>query len=100
MARQYYAGMGARERARLDIERGDLGSARRRLMSLAQTKQYPEDVCEEIARLCVRMHDPIEAGRGTTSANQRMPRPPGASRRLRRGMGVNFDEYWERSHDS
>lgn len=55
--------MDAIRRAQADIDAGDLGSARRRLMSRAVSKGYEPGVCERVARLCVQMRDPIEAGR-------------------------------------
>lgn len=54
--------MSAVDRAREDEERGDLGSARKRLTSYAAAHFKPED-CERVARLSMRMKDPVEAGR-------------------------------------
>lgn len=55
--------MSAIDRANLDEQAGDLGSARRRLMSLASSGEYDPRLCERIARICVKMSDPVEAGR-------------------------------------
>lgn len=55
--------MNAIDRANFDERAGDLGSARRRLMSLASSSMYDPRLCEHIARLCVKMSDPVEAGR-------------------------------------
>ena len=55
--------MGALERAQLDEEAGDLGSARRRLLSVIGSSGFDAEVCEAIARLSVRMGDLTEAGR-------------------------------------
>ncbi|HZW05678.1 MAG TPA: DUF6584 family protein, partial [Phycisphaerales bacterium] len=46
-----------------DERRGDLGTARRRLASLAATRGYDPAVIERVARLSVRMGDWYEAGR-------------------------------------
>jgi hypothetical protein len=51
------------ERIQLDLSRGDIGSARARLISAFVSTPYNPALAEEIARLCVQMHDPIEAGR-------------------------------------
>ena len=55
--------MGARERAKADEAAGDLGSARRRLMSLLDTRGYEPAVCHDIGVLSLGMKDPVEAGR-------------------------------------
>ncbi len=55
--------MNAIDRANFDERAGDLGSARRRLTSLASSIDYDPRLCERIARLCVKMCDPVEAGR-------------------------------------
>ena len=55
--------MKAIHRANLDEQAGDLGSACRRLTSLASSIAYDPRLCERIARLCVKMCDPVEAGR-------------------------------------
>jgi hypothetical protein len=51
------------ERAERDEHAGDLGTARMRLMSFVATGDAGPDECERIARLSVRMGDPVEAGR-------------------------------------
>jgi hypothetical protein len=53
----------ALEHAAEDERSGDLGSARRRLMSYVSTQGYDEGIVEQIARICIRMHDLREAGR-------------------------------------
>lgn len=60
---EYAADVKARDRAILDEKSGDLGSARRRLMSRASSSDYDPRLCEQIARICVKMSDPKEAGR-------------------------------------
>ena len=55
--------MNAQQRADEDIRRGDFGSARRRLSSAARSLKYSPESCERVARLSVRMNDPVEAGR-------------------------------------
>ena len=57
------ASVSALERAKLDEAAGDLGSARRRLASYVASTGYDPAICEQIARLCVGMHDPHEAGK-------------------------------------
>lgn len=51
------------ERVKQDEAKGDLASARNRLASHAATVHFDPSICEQIARICVRMHDPIQAGR-------------------------------------
>lgn len=51
------------DRVRADEEAGDLGSARKRLAAHAAAANFDPGVCEQIARLSMRMHDPVEAGR-------------------------------------
>jgi len=54
--------MSALERARADMERGDLGSARRRLASsLGNT--FDQDTLDTLGDICAQMGDPVEAGR-------------------------------------
>ncbi len=55
--------MNAHERAKQDEAAGDLGSAKRRLVSYVVSARFDPSICETIARLCVRMQDPTEAGR-------------------------------------
>ncbi|MEQ9095129.1 MAG: hypothetical protein RIE32_02570 [Phycisphaerales bacterium] len=55
--------MGAHQRAREDRERGDLGSARRRLASLVALCGFDRALCREIADISLEMGDPLEAGR-------------------------------------
>ncbi|OAB62526.1 hypothetical protein AY599_17100 [Leptolyngbya valderiana BDU 20041] len=55
--------VGALDRARDDRQRGDLGSAKRRLASLLDSTGYDADVCRELAGVCLEMQDPIESGR-------------------------------------
>jgi hypothetical protein len=54
--------MSVRERAARDVEQGDLASARNRLRSSVTTKGHDAAICEEVARLSVRMGDPLTAG--------------------------------------
>lgn len=65
--------MNALDRAERDEEAGDLGSARRRLMSYVTTVGYSPSLCERIARLCTRMGDPVEAGRWYFLSDSRDP---------------------------
>ena len=51
------------ERIQLDLSRGDIGSARTRLISAFVNSPYNPALAEEIARLSVQMHNPAEAGR-------------------------------------
>lgn len=51
------------KRAAEDEAHGDLGSARDRLAASAAGTGFPAETCEAVARLSVRMHDPIQAGR-------------------------------------
>ena len=51
------------ERIDADERAGDLGSARLRLESRAASTGYDAETCERIARISVRMQDPVEAGR-------------------------------------
>jgi hypothetical protein len=46
-----------------DIARGDLGSARRRLMSHLATVGYNQEHARRVAELSLQMHDPVEAAR-------------------------------------
>ncbi len=55
--------MNVQDRVREDEASGDLASAKNRLASHAVTTHFDPSICEQIARLCLRMHDPIEAGR-------------------------------------
>ena len=56
--------MSVHHRAAQDEAGGDLGSAKRRLASYAvSANTFDPSICERIARLCVRMQDPTEAGR-------------------------------------
>jgi hypothetical protein len=55
--------MTLRERIQLDLSRGDIGSARTRLISAFVNSPYNPALAEEIARLSVQMHNPVEAGR-------------------------------------
>lgn len=61
------------DRVKQDEASGDLASAKNRLASHAATVHFDPLICEQIARICVRMQDPIEAGRWyflTESADQ------------------------------
>ncbi|MCC6968858.1 MAG: hypothetical protein IT434_01425 [Phycisphaerales bacterium] len=69
--------MKAEVRAILDEKAGDLGSARRRLMSLASSSTYDPRLCEQIARICVKMSDPKEAGRWYFLSDSDDPESPG-----------------------
>ncbi|MDX2132166.1 MAG: DUF6584 family protein [Planctomycetota bacterium] len=51
------------ERVERDVVAGDLGSARRRLMSRVREAGYSAELCERIARLSCDMRDTREAGR-------------------------------------
>jgi hypothetical protein len=53
----------ALDRAQRDEAAGDLGSARRRLLSFVRNQGFDAAACEQLARLSVRMGDPEEAGR-------------------------------------
>lgn len=55
--------MTLRERIKLDLSRNDLGSARTRLVSAFVNSPYNPALAEEIARLSLQMHNPVEAGR-------------------------------------
>ncbi len=55
--------MNVQDRVREDEASGDLASAKNRLASHAVTTRFDPRVCEQIARICVRMQDPTEAGR-------------------------------------
>jgi len=55
--------MTLRERIQLDLSRNDLGSARTRLVSAFVNSPYNPALAEEIARLSLQMHNPVEAGR-------------------------------------
>mgnify|MGYP000850464905 CR=1 FL=1 len=51
------------DRVRADEAKGDLASAKNRLCSHVVTTRFEPHICEQIARICVRMQDPTEAGR-------------------------------------
>ncbi|MBX3316718.1 MAG: hypothetical protein KF902_07635 [Phycisphaeraceae bacterium] len=51
------------DRVRQDETNGDLASAKNRLCSHAVTTRFDPHICEQIARICVRMQNPTEAGR-------------------------------------
>lgn len=51
------------DRVQQDEANGDLASAKNRLCSHALSTRFEPSVCEQIARICVRMQNPIEAGR-------------------------------------
>ncbi|MBX3360857.1 MAG: hypothetical protein KF912_08395 [Phycisphaeraceae bacterium] len=51
------------DRVRQDEAKGDLASAKNRLCSHVVTTRFEPHICEQIARICVRMQDPTEAGR-------------------------------------
>ncbi len=70
--------MNALERAARDAQRGDLGSARRRLRSRIASAGYSPEVCEELARLSLRMSDPFEAGRWYYLCDSSDPESAGA----------------------
>lgn len=55
--------MTLRERIQLDLSRNDYGSARTRLVSAFVNSSYNPALPEEIARLSLQMHNPVEAGR-------------------------------------
>ena len=50
-------------RADREVERGDLGSAKRLLKSAAHASEFSPELCERIARVSAAMKDPVEAGR-------------------------------------
>jgi hypothetical protein len=50
-------------RVQADIDRGDLGSARRRLASTVGSRGYVPDLLAKVAELSVQMRDPVQAGR-------------------------------------
>lgn len=50
-------------RAQADIDRGDLGSARRRLASTVGSVGYNPEVLAKVADLSMQMRDPVQAGR-------------------------------------
>jgi len=54
--------MGALERAERDIERGDYGLARLRLVSYLSTQGYDPDLLARLGRIAYDMHDPFAAG--------------------------------------
>ncbi|NUQ67325.1 MAG: hypothetical protein HUU18_03460 [Phycisphaerales bacterium] len=51
------------KRAERDLQAGDFGSARRRLLSRIHAGGFDEEVCRRIAKISMDMKDPIEAGR-------------------------------------
>lgn len=51
------------ERVKQDEASGDLASAKNRLASHAVTTRFDPRICEQIARICLRMQNPTEAGR-------------------------------------
>lgn len=79
--------MSAIERAERDEREGDLGSARHRLRSYLATVGYDADVCERIARLCVRMGDPVEAGRWYYLCESADPEAAPAVERFKANLG-------------
>ena len=61
--------MTAIDRAEKDIERGDYGFARQRLMAYLTSKGYDQQIVARIAQLSYEMHDSYEAGRFWLTAN-------------------------------
>ena len=61
--RDHWRPVGALMRAKADAESGDVGSARRRLLSVIGSCGYNAEVCETIARYSATMGDLTEAGR-------------------------------------
>lgn len=55
--------MNAIERAQADVDRGDLGSARRRLGSFIGSTRYNPEVLARAAEISMQMRDPVQAGR-------------------------------------
>lgn len=55
--------MTALTRAQADVDRGDLGSARRRVASFISSTTYRPDVLAMAADISFKMHDPVQAGR-------------------------------------
>ncbi len=72
------------DRVREDEARGDLGSARRRLASHVVARTLDPQVCERIARICLRMQDPMEAGRWFFLCGSADPEAEEAIRRFTR----------------
>ena len=54
--------MGAIERAREDVQVGDLGLARQRLASFLASQGYDAEALEELGRVCLAMRDLRSAG--------------------------------------
>jgi hypothetical protein len=79
--------MRAYERAQRDEAAGDLGSARRRLLSVFASVGYSPELCERIARLCIRMGDPQEAGRWYFLCDSGDPEAGPAIERFRASCG-------------
>jgi hypothetical protein len=50
-------------RAETDVERGDLGSARRRLASFIASAGYTPEILTRAAEISMQMRDPVQAGR-------------------------------------
>ena len=79
--------MNALDRAKRDEAAGDLGSARRRLVSFVRNQGYDAAACEQIARLSTRMGDPEEAGRWYFVCESSDPESPAAIERFRARHG-------------
>jgi hypothetical protein len=79
----------ALERAERDAQQGDLGSARRRLCSYVASVGYSGAVCEKLARLSIRMNDPVEAGRWYFLCDSADIEAPPAIERFRRACGTH-----------
>lgn len=74
--------MNAIDRAERDAQAGDFGSAKRRLQSRLNTVGYAPELCERLARLSLRMGDPLEAGRWCFLCDSRDPQAPEAIHRF------------------
>src|SRR5690606_38053508 len=76
------ADVNALDRAEQDERAGDFGSAKRRLQSYLATVGYSADLCERLARLSLRMGDPVEAGRWYFLADSADPEAAAAIERF------------------
>jgi hypothetical protein len=77
----------ALDRAQRDAAAGDLGSARRRLLSFVRNQGFNAAACEQLARLSSRMGDPEEAGRWYFVSDSSDPEAPAAIERFRARHG-------------
>jgi hypothetical protein len=77
----------ALDRAQRDEAAGDLGSARRRLLSFVRNQGFDAAACEQVARLSMRMGDPEEAGRWYFVCESSDPESQAAIERFRARHG-------------